>query len=181
MIFIHIPKVAGTSLMAILSDIPYIRYAGHNRALDFDRPKFCFVRNPYDRLVSAYFYLLDDHAIAEPDISYKQLLLKYRDFKDFVMNIERDRLDKAIVHVKPMSYYICDDEGNIVVDNIFKIEEPEKIDIFLENIGVLNKLSETFERTSKHAPYKEYLDDEIKAEIERIYALDFELFNYEKE
>ena len=174
--FIHVPKVAGSSLFEI--DNENIFFCGHIRAMLAASPKFCFIRNPYDRLVGAYFYLIDDHAVTEPDISYKQLLLKYKNFKDFVMNIEKDRLDKAIIHVKPMSYYVCDDEGNIMVDRMFKIENTEAIDDYLEEIGVTEKLSKVWSNTSYHLSYNEYLDDEIIAEINKIYAKDFELFNY---
>ena len=191
--FIHIPKVAGCSMyklaygvdinLPIKGNSDIMNYYGHIRAMDIPllSPSFCFVRNPYDRLVGTYFYLLDDHANDEPDISYKEILLKYADFKDFVMNIEKDRLNKAIIHVKPMSYYICDDFGNILVDRVFKIENIEEIDDYLQEIGIIGKLSDTFRNNSRHDHYSNYMDEDVEKEIERLYALDFELFNYKKE
>ena len=61
-IFFHVPKAAGTSLRRALYDsksfhIPAIRY----RIADAERFsnyfKFCIVRNPWDRLLSAFRYL----------------------------------------------------------------------------------------------------------------------------
>ena len=67
-IFFHIPKTAGLSLSAALFgnrglghiDVRTARILfGERRFSSFF--KFCFVRNPWDRLVSAYHYLHAGH------------------------------------------------------------------------------------------------------------------------
>lgn len=175
--FIHIPKVAGSSLYALIGGGRPVNYCGHIRVVDL--PFFCFVRNPYDRLVDAYFYLVKGGGGVEPDITYCDMLQKYKDFSDFVMNIDKDGLLNEILHIKPMSYYICDDNGKVLVKNIFKIEEPEKIDEFLNSIGIEGKLSEVRINIAERNHYTEYLTDENVKEINRLYKLDFELFGYE--
>lgn len=174
--FIHIPKVAGSSLYALIGGGRPVNYCGHTRVVDL--PFFCFVRNPYDRLVDAYFYLVKGGGNVEPDTTYYQMLQKYTDFSDFVFNIEKDGLLNEILHIKPMSYYICDDNGNVLVKNIFKIEEPEKIDDFLNGIGI-GKLSEVRVNIAERNDYLEYLTKENAQEINRLYKKDFELFGYE--
>lgn len=65
-IFIHIPKNAGTSFKTWsqenLKD-RFTKYKTHvdifyfdNKSLDFEK-SFCFVRNPYDRLISLFNYI----------------------------------------------------------------------------------------------------------------------------
>lgn len=174
--FIHIPKVAGSSLYALIGGGRPVNYCGHTRVVDL--PFFCFVRNPYDRLVDAYFYLVKGGGGVEPDTTYYNMLQKYRDFNDFVFNIEKDNLLDIILHIKPMSYYICDDNMNVLVKNIFKIEEPEKIDDFLNSIGI-GKLSEVRVNIAERNDYTEYLTKENTQEINRLYKKDFELFGYE--
>lgn len=66
-IFIHIPRTAGTSILKTLIDEKAIQRASSHFVLDhFPRPDyeideflFTFVRNPFDRLVSIYYWLTD--------------------------------------------------------------------------------------------------------------------------
>ena len=114
------------------------------------------------------------------DLSFCEILKKYVDFRDFVLNIADDKLIDQILHIKPMYYFLCNDDNEIVVDVIFKIEDVGAIDDFLAGLGIEKKLSETTRNTSVHNHYSAYLDSEVVAEINQIYDLDFKLFNYEK-
>lgn len=179
--FIHIPKVAGSSLLEIIKKDCPIKYVGHQRASDIsfrNVSSLAFVRNPYDRLVSAYFYLINSEKLASALPLYKKIVTVYSGFKDFILNIDKDNLIEKILHLKPMHYWLCDDNKNILVKNIFKIENIMEIDKFLEGAGIHEKLSEIHTNTSQHKYYTEYLTKEITDEINRLYKLDFELFNY---
>lgn len=61
-IFSHIPKSAGTSIVDSLfgqksRHVPVLRYAAFDQQLFNDSFKFTFVRNPWARIHSAYHYL----------------------------------------------------------------------------------------------------------------------------
>lgn len=175
--FIHIPKVAGSAFYKLIEGHnDKISYSGHTRAIS----SLAFVRNPYDRLVSAYFYLMNSEELASELPAYKELINAYKDFKDFILNIEKDNLIEKIIHLKPMYYWICDDNRKIIVEKIFKIEDINAIDAFIDELGIEKKLSDMKTNTSEHKHYLEYMDDEVIFEINKLYSLDFELFNYQK-
>lgn len=172
--FIHIPKAAGSSIYQIIDANNAINYCGHIKAMDIF--SMAITRHPYDRIISAYFYLIEGGGKNELDERYCERLKKYSSFKDFILHIEEDGL-LDILHLRPMSYFLCNDEGEVVVKRIFKMEEITKIDEFLVSQG-LEKLSEKHTNISNHTHYTDYLDREIIDEINRVYIKDFELFNY---
>lgn len=177
--FIHIPKTGGLSIAKIVDFNNSIFYCGHNRAVDIK--SFAIVRNPYDRLVSAYFYLIDEKRIAnEQDKLSRELLLRYKSFKDFVMHIQPDSLVQKIIHLYPMWFFVCDKHMNIVVDDILKFEDREGIENFLSINGATLQYSDVKENASVHNPYEYYLDTEVIREINEIYYYDFLLFDYER-
>lgn len=94
-IFIHVPKAAGTSVSSTI----YGRPLGHHTATkiqaQFPRflknyPSFGIVRNPWDRCVSAYRFAtrpsLDDGKTPSLNIALRQTLASYENFDDFVCN-----------------------------------------------------------------------------------------------
>lgn len=177
--FIHIPKVAGSAFNEIIKENQdKLSYVPHMRVIDIK--KLAFVRNPYDRIVSAYFYLKDGGGETELDLSYKDIIDVYANFREFVLSISKDSLHERIVHLRPMSYFLCDDNENIVVDRVFKVEDVDAIDSFLSEIGVSARLGETRVNESRHGSSVNYLDTEIVAEINRVYESDFIAFEYKK-
>src|SRR3989304_5485024 len=110
--FIHIPKAAGSSIYQIIGENNTIKYCAHIRATDIHT--FAITRNPYDRIISAYFYLIQGGGKNELDLRYCEMLKKYSSFKDFLLHIEADNL-LEILHLRPQSYFLCNDEGKVIV------------------------------------------------------------------
>ncbi|HEX6866909.1 MAG TPA: sulfotransferase family 2 domain-containing protein [Caulobacteraceae bacterium] len=114
-IFIHIPKTAGTSLAKALSmrrgHIPAARYRAADPAR-FDRYfKFCFVRNPFDRLHSAYNYLRQ-HADKTGHQDYdwaREHLGPYDSFEDFVLALRKPSVRAGVLrynHFRPQHHWV---------------------------------------------------------------------------
>jgi len=117
-IFLHVPKAAGTSLRKSVYGtksfhIPALRYKAANPEQFEGYFKFCFVRNPWERLLSAFEYLktrcygdmsFPDHRWAASN------LVKYKDFRDFVMSLEKARVRRRIkkyIHFRDQLDWIC--------------------------------------------------------------------------
>lgn len=134
---------------------------GHvSKEFDQSAFKYGFVRNPYDRAVSHYFYVKDHH----PDILPKDM-----GFEDFTQNV--GQYDKTFKH---QYRYL---EG-IKLDLIGRFERLEEdireiarvIGVEVGTIPVLNR--------SKHKPYTEYYTKKSRKNIYEYYKKDFKLYGY---
>lgn len=171
--FIHIPKAAGSSFLNLAGFNEHFNYCGHAKAAS---PSLAITRHPYDRLISAYVYLMNGGGQNELDLSYKNTLSMYPDFKSFVFSLRSDNLTERILHLKPMEYFVCDN-GVVTCDRIFRIEDVGEIDAFLSTLN-MPPLSEKFVNMTDVKHYTEYLSGALLYEINTLYAKDFELFNY---
>ncbi len=94
-IFIHIPKVAGTSIANALfgesvGHRPLRRHVAFCPELVEEYFKFTFVRNPYDRLFSAYNYF-SSHVGSRKHRDHRwasDYLSKFDSFERFVRELE---------------------------------------------------------------------------------------------
>src|SRR6058998_3689210 len=95
-IFIHVPKAAGTPM----EEKPFIGGGGHDSILRFKWTltpeifstyfKFGFVRNPWDRLVSTYHFLVqmpEDHKYYKDDAYWVRTLREFPTLNDFVKSL----------------------------------------------------------------------------------------------
>ena len=84
-IFIHIPKAAGTSVLAALGKTKekgrdHVSWQVYKKASSrkFARYyKFTFVRNPYDRALSAYRYILSGGNQGKQDLAIAKEMAEY--------------------------------------------------------------------------------------------------------
>jgi len=202
LIFIHVPKSAGSSVTNIighidgtteLTDQPLylhaLTFSPHVPALQMKavlankeweaRWKFAVVRNPWDRMTSIYRYVnrpfkLDKWFGEE----WEKVQAKITTFTDFVYNYDMTGLGVWwFDHRTPQIRWA---EG---VDSIFKAEEMNVLEKELESRGYPLKIPQhnVSLLPQDHEPnfYRTYYNDETRALVAEWFAEDIELFGYE--
>lgn len=184
-IFIHIPKTAGTSVALTLfgqgsRHVPWFRYQQANPKKYRKYFKFAFVRNPWDRLVSSYFYLKKG-GMSEADVQWAEKnLARYGDFKSFVRDwVNEDNIYKW-VHFLPQHHFICDKDGSVMVDFVGRMESMDRDFAYVaDRLGCDKVLAKV--NAGSHQQYASYYDEETRQIVRRVYSRDIELFGYDFE
>ncbi len=183
-IFIHIPKCAGVSINKTL----YGNLAGGHKTLNqyvkIFTPdelqhffKFTIVRNPWDRLVSAYHFL-EKGGLSERDKAFFDSELKgYRDFNDFVLRwVSPENIHKAH-HFRPQHHYILERYGKITLDFVGFVENMESDFAYIaKNLGKDCMVKST--NRSDHKKYTDYYTEETKQIVADVYQKDIALLGY---
>ena len=188
--YIQLPKCANTSIVQSIgvlngwdlgTDIQK-RIKKHKKNIKKDRIKslseesfvFSFVRNPWDRFVSAYEYL------KRGGIPYydrtKTVIIKeeYPEFKDFV---RAENVWKHWVFFWHQLDFVSID-GSIAMDFIGRFECLQSdFDDICDEINY-PKVKLPYINKTKHAHYTEYYDDESIEIVGHLYKNDIEHFNY---
>lgn len=192
-IFIHIPKTAGTSIEQFLKDKDknFIYYLGvrdnrsmhHFTAMDLKKEipnvfnnyyKFSIVRNPYDRLLSEYYWC------PIPNIGYKYGKTK-ADFLYYVTNVIKNNSYYDNIyndHFMPQYMFIYN-KNKLMIDQLFKYEDLEWVESYLKKkLNIENNLP--FLNKTKIVIKKDNWNDQQKEKIYKLYKNDFILFGYQK-
>ena len=183
-IFVHVTKAAGTSMaLSLFGELPYHYTAQQYRVIygrhDFNRFfKFTFVRNPWDRLYSAYCYL-NGGGWNEQDMQWaKTNLSKVTDFNDFVMNWLSSEKLSAHIHLWPQSDFICNRRGQPIINYLGYFETIQQdFDLICAHLRVPHtKLKHT--NASKRAGYKDVYSPAAIEKVAQLYQQDIRNFGY---
>lgn len=187
-IFIHIPKTGGLSvfnaLMPFCDDDKFMR--GHASQSDYlkiskleNYYQFSFVRNPFARLVSAYFFLKGGGHNNKHDKKIRdRLKLSGNNFRDFIRNDLGCLIEDRVVHFIPQLNFLNSDVSKV---EIFKIENINfNFKKVCDRIGISNQKILHLNKT-KHFHYSEYYDFETKQIVAEKYAKDIDFLGYEFE
>ncbi len=168
-IFVEVPKTGSTSIRTIVG----FTKQHHQTIVEIQKKiplnkfneyfKFAFVRNPWDRELSLYKYILRN-----TKHYYHKQCLQFVNFSAYLT--ERPPLRQQ--------YDFLSKNGEIQVDFIGRFENLQQdFDIVCDKIGLpQHKLPHTNKTQHKH--YTEYYDDETREIVAKKYAKDIEYFGY---
>ena len=209
-IFIHIPKTGGTSVKNIIGEtgshltINEIITSGEDELgtkfdINKNLPLVYFVRNPFDRLVSAYHYVVEIEKVKLPEIfdtfdnfvnEFLPLITPYNYFYFLETADKINRLDPDAIAARHALMWQCQTlfvrSSEEVLHYRYKFETIEQgFQHFVETfIGQSTdiELPHLNKRKKKRKPYQEYYKNKETYKIVcDFYDDDFVNFNYSKE
>ena len=182
-IMIHIPRTAGVSVTTTLFgglagghwDAEAYRFVIGDKL--FSRYfKFCFVRNPWDRLVSAFHHLPQSRWPEDREWAARHLS-EFESFGDFVRRWLTPSNAVKKVHFKPQCDFVCLEDGALAVDKVYRYETLEKdFREVAERLGVRDSLPA--KNSSERGDFRAYYDEETLSIVASVYSRDIEMFNY---
>ena len=202
-IFIHIPKCAGTTIKYMMFPDEHVdwhkadyekihgwcpkrkffmQHATSKQLVETELIseehwnsyyKFTFVRNPWDRAVSDYFWLMNDQKVKD---SFKNYILKKGRFHKYL-------------HDKEMLYYrgdhlelqtnFFDINGEFKMDFIGNFENfNHDLNKIKEALKILNKENLHINKSKNKNHYSSYFSTELKETFDTIYKNDIEKLKY---
>ena len=183
-IFVHIPKCAGVSVCrAIYGGLA----GGHetfNNYLNIFEPrcilnyfKFTIVRNPWDRLVSAYFFLKNGGFNNRDREWFNQELGNVPNFDQFVKQwLNRTNIWKWH-HFRPQYHYVLDRRQKVSLDFVDLVENIDADFTYIAGrVGTAGVLPRT--NASRHGSYVNYYTQETIDIVTDVYREDIEIFGY---
>jgi len=192
-VFVQIPKTATTSINRLLfnantgqhyriDEYPLI-FPEHELEQMFS---FAFTRNPWDRLASAYRYLMKGGNSGTESGFRERFLLQFHDFEQFVVEGVGNRTDECFEHVLfiPQSRFVCiGDNDTPAVDFIGRYERlDEDFRVVLDRLGMSDTphtaLTKANQSSNNVRNYRDLYTPEMRDIVARVYSKDIRLFNY---
>ena len=184
-IFVHIPKTGGVSVSKALFGTGTI--GGHRPARSYELiygPRryaemfsFGFVREPVDRIHSAFSYLKSGGRGHRSDLEVAERLADIPSLETFVNEALGHPHYAHIAHFRPQSDFLCDQQGRVMVDFVGRFERlVTDFDAVAKRLGV----DRTLEINLNVGPSteREVLSDRALRRLSDYYAKDFANFNY---
>jgi hypothetical protein len=140
--------------------------------------KFCIVRNPFDRIVSAYRYLTPDcwRALV-PWLRHRVTLAS---FLDFLPELWERKLDRHLLtHTAPVWPDVSGEDGESLMDYIGKLENLQEA---VEEISQHVYMSSDMPRinaSKRRAGYRKYFSSGARRKVEQLFADDINRFDYD--
>jgi hypothetical protein len=200
-IYIHIPKTGGSSVHESLG-VPQGGTEGHMSIKEIrdtitpekhKLPVICFVRNPYDRLVSAYHFCYGDEKVTYPGVTFdRRYSLSYPiprppspdTFARFIgvsSNLNNISLSENL-HLFKTQFSFVSIGNKLSAGYIYRFENLKTdFDKMKKRFSLKGELPH-INKGTKRAPWQEfYRDKKVKEKVDELYRIDFEEFGYPME
>jgi hypothetical protein len=184
-IFVHIPKCAGKSIsQSLFGNQGFAHTNAREYRIIFGNKfdkiyKFTIVRNPWDRLVSAFYYLKSGGYNKKDKKWYNKHISKYGDFNEFVREWLNEKNIYRGIHFYPQRYFLCDDGHKLLVDYIGKFEKLDYEFNYLKNkLNIKSNLQHINSSKRKYKDYRKFYNDETQDIVAKVYDKDIKLFDY---
>jgi hypothetical protein len=184
-IFVHVPKAAGTSVSRSLFGS---LGGGHTKMSEYQvvfSPselrryfKFTFVRNPWDRLHSAYHFLRNGGA-SQRDREFARTLEDFGSFDEFVCRWVNEKNVETFVHFEPQNRFIClPGRRKPAVDFVGRFENlAEDYEAIRARVASAQPLLHV-NKTDDRPDFREEYSDKARAIVARVYRRDIEMLGY---
>lgn len=187
-LFVHIPKTAGTSVLAALgADSVFDTHAPAQVYRDaypefFARARrFAFVRNPWDRFASSFHFMKSgtDWPMQQ---DWAQRHIGDQDFAAFTRRVGRDPLFRARVMAErffwPQSFWLGEERAQLVHD-LYRFEEIDAAMATLcARLGIAPPAQTPHLRKVNKADFRSLYDEEMVAIVGRLYRADIARLGY---
>ena len=190
-IYIHIPKCAGSSIERVswLGGAGHVTYKHLQSKYNMkDYFVFTSIRNPLDRLVSAYFhfvqYPLKTNESENDQNCYRYIKEHYskfenkklKGFPEFIMNFPEKFLT-TINHFRPQRYFLENSKGNVQLDYVMKLDTLQNdFNIICDKLGK-DREELRHAKKSEHLKYLDYYDNDLVDIAMHYYEEDFILYD----
>lgn len=195
-VHLHIPKNGGTSIWQVLGKpqgidwtMTHASVADWRELLSHERYEravtFCVIRNPYDRLYSAWSYFAGDTPTSPtwPGLAGNSKIVKDASgpnctFEYFLLN--NPGIETNLEHFIPQTRWIEGvTEGTLDVNHILKFESLDsQWEKFCENVGFECEPL-PHRNASERGDWQDAYTPELIAKANEMYARDFELLPYD--
>ena len=198
-IFIHIPKTGGSTIKSHLRSIRgNTNVIMHPHILDYinrlpetsDFFKFTCVRNPWELVVSRYFYRLKlienakgNSRVKNPDATFDEFVKNEEVYMNSFKSWVSPKSEAFKMYEEGKSYgsqydLISDSDGKILMDKIIRYEDfQNEIVELLLSMGIFNNF-EFHLNKSEHDDYRNYYTAETRNIIANRFIKDIDYFKY---
>jgi hypothetical protein len=139
--------------------------------------KFSIVRNPYERVISTYKFLNKWEGTPE---EFKKQLAKFNDINDYILSDMWEERDGPDFIFKPQTFWLTDinDRSKLIVDFVGKLEalDEDLARIVSKIEGSKAEMVTAPQLNKTEGDFK--LSSEAIEKINRVYARDFNFFDY---